>query len=166
MKRDPRRQSERITNRGFLRTMAFTGFLTAGVAFGIYYYMLKMGSTETARTYAFAVLVFAELLRSFGARSETKPVWRISLFTNINLVIVVVISFGLQVWSQHNETLGRFLRTSTMSFTDGLLLLAVGAIPLLVLEMVKVIRNGRMAKQAQPRGEKLKTNTTPLTLEQ
>ncbi|GAB1470156.1 hypothetical protein MASR2M66_10330 [Chloroflexota bacterium] len=148
MKRGPRRQSERITNRGFLRTMAFTGFLTAGVAFGVYYYMLKMGSTETARTYAFAVLVFAELLRSFGARSETKPVWRISLFTNINLVIVVVISFGLQVWSQHNETLGSFLRTSTISFTDGFMLLALGAIPLLVLEVVKVIRNSWIAKQS------------------
>jgi len=148
MKRHPRRQSERITSRGFLRTMAFTGFLTAGVAFGVYYYMLQAGSTETARSYAFAVLVFAELLRSFGARSETKPVWRISLFTNINLVIVVAISFGLQVWSQHNATLGRFLKTSTISFTDGLLLLALGAIPLLVLEIVKVIRNGWMAKQS------------------
>lgn len=93
-------------------------------------------------TVALAVLVFAELLRSFGARSETKPIWRISLFTNINLVIVVAISFGLQVWSQHNATLGRFLRTSTMSFTDCLLLLALGAIPLLILEMVKVVRGG------------------------
>jgi P-type Ca2+ transporter type 2C len=147
MKRRPRRQSERITNGGFLRTMAFTGFLTAGVAFGVYYYMLQAGTTETARSYAFAVLVFAELLRSFGARSETKPVWRISLFTNINLVIVVTISFGLQVLSQHNETLGRFLRTSTISFTDGLLLLALGTIPLLVLEAVKVIRNGQAAKK-------------------
>ncbi len=148
MQRRPRNQSERITSRGFLRTMAFTGFLTAGVAFGVYYYMLQAGTTETARSYAFAVLVFAELLRSFGARSETKPVWRISLFTNINLVIVVAISFGLQVLSQHNATLGRFLRTSTISFTDGLLLLALGTIPLLVLEVVKVIRNGQAAKQS------------------
>jgi Ca2+-transporting ATPase len=148
MKRHPRRQSERITSRGFLRTMAFTGFLTAGVAFGVYYYMLQAGTTETARSYAFAVLVFAELLRSFGARSETKPIWRISLFTNINLVIVVAISFGLQVWSQHNATLGGFLKTSTISFTDGLLLLALGAIPLLVLEMVKVIRNSWTAKHS------------------
>jgi len=148
MKRHPRRQSERITSRGFLRTMAFTGFLTAGVAFGVYYYMLQAGTTETARSYAFAVLVFAELLRSFGARSETKPVWRISLFTNINLVIVVSISFGLQVLSQHNETLGRFLRTSTISFTDGLLLLALGTIPLLVLEVVKVVQNRQVAKQS------------------
>jgi Ca2+-transporting ATPase len=141
MKRHPRRQSERITSRGFLRTMAFTGFLTAGVAFGVYYYMLQRGTPEIARTYAFTALVFAELLRSFGARSETNPAWRISLLTNINLVIVVVISFGLQVWSQHNETLGRFLRTSNMPFSDCILLVALGAIPLLVLEIVKVARN-------------------------
>jgi Ca2+-transporting ATPase len=140
MKRPPRSPSERITNRGFLRTMAFTGFLTAGVAFAVYDYMLTAGTTETARTYAFAVLVFAELLRSFGARSETKLIWRISLFTNTHLVIVVAVSFGLQLWSQHNPTLGRFMRTSLMPFTDFLLLLAAGAIPLLILEMVKVVR--------------------------
>jgi P-type Ca2+ transporter type 2C len=154
MKRHPRSPSERITNRGFLRTMAFTGFLTAGVAFAVYCYMLTTGSTEMARTYAFAVLVFAELLRSFGARSDTNPIWRIPLFTNINLVIVVAVSFGLQVWSQHNETLWSFLRTSYMPFTDCLLLFAVGALPLLILEMVKVVggRPGSKTKNLS-RGE-------------
>ena len=141
MKRHPRHRSERLTNRSFLRTMFLTGCLTAGVAFAVYLYMLKTVTPEMARTYAFAVLVFAELLRAFGARSETKPVWRISLFTNLNLLIVVAISFGLQVWSQHNATLGRFLKTSSMPFADCFLLLAVGAIPLLVLEFVKVVRN-------------------------
>jgi Ca2+-transporting ATPase len=143
MERHPRRRSERITNRSFLHTMFFTGFLTAGVAFAVYFYVLKSGTPETARTSAFAVLVFAELLRSFGARSETKPVWRISLFTNINLVVVVAISFGLQVWSQHNATLGRFLKTSFLPLADCFLLLALGAIPLLTLEMVKVVRRAR-----------------------
>ncbi len=141
MKRRPRRRSERITDRHFLRTMFLTGFLTAGVSFAVYLYVLTMETAETARTYAFTVLVFAELLRSFGARSETKPVWRISLLTNINLAIVVCASFGLQVWSQHNATLGRFLKTSFMPLGDCLLLLAVGAIPLVILEMVKVVRN-------------------------
>jgi Ca2+-transporting ATPase len=146
MKRPPRRRSERIANRSFLRTMFLTGLLTAGVAFTVYLHVLKTGTPETARAYAFAVLVFAELLRSFGARSETKPVWRISLFTNVNLLIVVAISFGLQVWSQHSATLGRFLKTAFMPFTDCLLLLALGAIPLLVLEMVKVVRHARQQK--------------------
>ncbi|MBI5383330.1 MAG: cation-translocating P-type ATPase [Verrucomicrobia bacterium] len=143
MKRHPRHRSERITNRSFLRTMCLTGFLTAGVAFAVYVYILKTGTPEIARTYAFAVLVFAELLRAFDARSETKPVWRISLFTNRNLLIVVAISFGLQVWSQHNAVLGRFLKTSSMPLADCLLLLALGTVPLLVLELVKVVRHVR-----------------------
>ena len=146
MKRPPRPRSERITNHSFLRTMFLTGFLTAGVAFAVYIYALKTGNTETARTSAFAVLIFAELLRSFGARSETKPVWRISLFTNRNLLIVVAVSFGLQVWSQHNATLGRFLKTSSLPLIDSLRLLAMGTLPLFVLEGVKVVRNLRRRK--------------------
>ncbi len=146
MKRPPRPRSERIANRSFLRPMFVTGFLTGGVTFAVYSYVLQMGSAQTARTYAFAVLVFAELLRSFGARSESKPVWRISLFTNVNLVVVVAVSIGLQVLSQHNATLGSLLKTSPMPLADCLVLLAVGAIPLFILEMEKVIRLARRAQ--------------------
>ena len=109
MKRPPRPPSERLTNRSFLRTMFLTGFLTAGVAFAVYFYTLGTETVEMARSQAFTVLVFAELLRSFGARSETKPVWRISLFTNFNLLLVVCASFGFQIWSHHNDILARFL---------------------------------------------------------
>jgi Ca2+-transporting ATPase len=144
MQRQPRPSSERITTPNFLRTMGFTGLLTAAVAFGVYWYVLEKETTEIARTYAFAVLVFAELLRAFGARSETKPLWSISLFTNLNLVVVIAVSLGLQVWSQHNEMLGRFLQTSSMPFGDCLLLLVVGAIPLLVLEGVKLVRHAQL----------------------
>ena len=151
MKRQPRRRTERITNPSFVRTMFLTGFLTAGVAFAVYIHVLKTETTETARASAFAVLVFAELLRSFGARSETKSVWCISLFTNVNLLIVVAISIGLQMLSQHNAFVGRFLKTTYMSFADCLWLLTLGAIPLLVLELVKVVRS-RMCQKlpAQP----------------
>ena len=143
MKRRPRRRSERITDGDFLGTMLLTGILTAGVSFAVYLYGLNAETPELARTHAFAVLVFAELLRSFGARSETKPVWRISLFTNLNLAIVVSISFGLQVLSHHNAFLGVFLKTSPMSLADCFLLLAAAAIPLMVLELVKVARRAR-----------------------
>jgi Ca2+-transporting ATPase len=140
MKRTPRKRSERITDAGFFRTMFFTGFLTAGVAFAVYFYVLQNQSTQIARTYAFAVLVFAELLRSFGARSETKFVWQISLFTNINLVIVVALSFGLQILSQHSNVLGVFLKTTYMPFIDCVVLIALGTIPLLALEIKKVVK--------------------------
>jgi Ca2+-transporting ATPase len=149
MKRRPRHRLESITDRSFLRTMFFTGFLTAGVAFAVYFYVLQSETTEMARGHAFAVLVFGELLRSFGVRSETKPVWRISLFTNVNLLFVVAISVGFQVWSYHNATLGRFLKTPFMPLADSLLLLAAGATPLLILEMVKIVRHARWQRKTE-----------------
>ncbi len=73
MKHDPRHRSERITDHGFLRTMFLTGFLTAGVALAVYVDVLKTGTLEMARTYAFAVLVFAELLHSSAPAVRPSP---------------------------------------------------------------------------------------------
>lgn len=140
MKNPPRKQQESIANGPFLRQMTLTAILTAGVAFAVYAYVLQTGTVEKARSYAFTTLVFAELLRAFGARSETRPVWRISLMTNLSLLAVVVVSMGLQVWSQHHAILGRFLKTVPIPLSDCLMLLALGAVPLLVLELVKVAR--------------------------
>jgi Ca2+-transporting ATPase len=140
MKRSPLGRADRLTSPRFLRTMIFTGLLTAGVTFAVYRHVLLTGTLENARAAAFAVLVFAELLRAFGARSEIKPVWRISLRTNLSLVAVVVVTFGLQVASQHSEALGKILKTSYLSFADCLQLLALGTIPLIGLELVKSIR--------------------------
>ncbi|MBC8011717.1 MAG: cation-transporting P-type ATPase, partial [Burkholderiales bacterium] len=140
MKRGPRARAERITDRRFLRTMAFTGVLTAGVTLMVYLHALRTGTTETARTAAFTVLVFAELLRAFGARSETKPVWRIPLTTNLPLLGVILGSLALQVWSQHSAFLGGFLKTETMPFAQCLAYLALGAVPLLGLELLKLSR--------------------------
>ncbi|UUZ51888.1 cation transporting ATPase C-terminal domain-containing protein [Massilia sp. B-10] len=68
MRRPPRGRGERMTDRRFVVTMLLTGLFTAGAAFGVYVYLLRTGSVEMARTHAFAVLVFAELLRAFGAQ--------------------------------------------------------------------------------------------------
>jgi Ca2+-transporting ATPase len=149
MKQHPRSRSENITDRSFLTSMVFTGLLTASVSFAVYWYMLQSSSAETARSYAFTVLVFEELIRSFGARSATMPVWRIPFFSNRNLVIVVALSFGLQWWIMNNETVSMFLKTSAIPAGDFLLLLAVGAIPLAILEIGKGIRNSRQGNKVE-----------------
>ena len=143
MKQHPRRRTQHLMDPAFVRTMFLTGALTAGVAFAVYIYVLRTQTPAAARGCAFAVLVFAELLRAFGARSETKPIWKIPPLTNPHLFLVVALSIGLQLLSQHNEILGRILKTSSMPFSQGLLLLALGAIPLGVLEGIKVVRHRR-----------------------
>ncbi len=148
MQRQPRPRSSRIANHPFLRMMFLTGFLTAGVAFATYAWVLRTGTLDDARAAAFAVLVYAELLRSFGVRSATLPIWRIPLLTNPSLLIVVLASFALQIFSQHNDTVGRLLKTAPVPFAIGLLYLAIGAIPLVLLEILKVVR--KPASTAKP----------------
>lgn len=139
MKRAPRPRNERMANAPFLRTMFLTGALTALVAFAVYFYAFRSESIELARTHAFAALVFAELLRSFGARSEERPVWRMNFFSNLSLVVVVAASVAIQLWTQHSFVLMKFLNTAHVPLAIGFILLALGAIPLLVLELRKVI---------------------------
>jgi Ca2+-transporting ATPase len=138
MKQSPRRRRERITDHGFLSTMFFTGILTAGIAFAVYFEGLRSETPELARTHAFAALVFAELLRSFGARSEIRPVWRMKVLTNTKLLAVVAASFGLQLWSLQSPWLARFFKTALVSASDCVMLMAISMAPLLALEIRKV----------------------------
>ncbi len=147
MKQPPRSRNERITDGGFLGMMFFTGLLTAGVSLAVYLYALKHESLEMARTHAFAALVFAELLRAFGARSETRPLWRMNPLSNLSLLLVVSISFSIQVWSHHHALLAGFLKTSLMPFSDCLMLLSLSVIPLFALEAVKGLRRSSIRQR-------------------
>ncbi len=123
--------------------MIVTGFLTAGVALAVYLYSLGRVSQEMARDHAFTVLVYAELLRSFGARSETRSLWQMGLLSNLKLALVVLASMALTFWAPHNAWLGSFLKVEAMPMYHCLVLLAVGAIPLLVLEAWKFVKHKR-----------------------
>lgn len=140
MKRHPRKPTENITDRRFFLTMLLTGLLTGGTTLIAYLAVLRSATPELARSAAFAVLIFAELLRAFGARSETRSIWRIPFFANRSLVAVVAIAVGFQLWSQHSGILERILKASPMPFTWFLALLAMGAIPLAGLEIAKLVR--------------------------
>ena len=127
-------------NSGFLGTMLFSGVIEAGVAFAVFLSVLKTGGVEIARTHAFTVVVFSELLRSFGNRDAQKPLWQNGLFTNIPLIGVVLFSIGLQGMSHHNDLWGRFLKSESVPLGDSVRLLALGMIPLFCLEVLKIVR--------------------------
>ena len=144
MKRAPRNASEKLTNASFVWTMIATGLLTASVSLLAFLYTLQTSSIEYARSSAFTVLVFSELMRALGARSSTLPMWRMVPLVNLQLGAVIAISIAVQFWSLSSQTLGTVLKTPSTSVQGCLVLFALGCLPMLVLELAK-LRGG--AKQ-------------------
>lgn len=126
MARRPRPANAHLIDGAFIRAMLFTGALTGGVSLAVIL-VLQSYPLDVARTCVFTTQVFAELLRAFGARSRTRPIWQISPFTNLRLLFVVVISIALLFLSHHDIYVASFLQTTLIPFEDGLMLWPPGA---------------------------------------
>jgi Ca2+-transporting ATPase len=150
--RPPRPPTAQLADRAMLRGLALTGGLTATVSFAAFAYQLSVaGDLVAARNTAFSTLVFAELLRSFGARSDTKLLHEIGLFSNLRLFGIVAASFTLQLWIHHSPSLSTIFGTVPISLLECAALVGLGCIPLLVLEAHKwVLRRGRTSDPPRP----------------
>ena len=142
LNRPPRSSQAPLISRDLIKLTLFTGSLTASVTLGVFAYELYlMGSSlEQARDAAFTALVIAGLLRAFGARSEQRTVWEISLFSNLRLFLVVVAGFSLQLAIHHISVFQVLFKIEPITLTQCAGWIAVGFIPLIVLELRKVIR--------------------------
>ena len=142
MRRRPRAKAARIMDRPFLIAMGVTSLLTAAVAMAAYMYGIMYGDEKTARTFAFATLVVSQLLLSLGCRSETRPLWRLGVRSNLMLPGVVLGTILLQLCVHRSETLAGIMKTTTLGWGQCAALFALAAVPLLVLEVRKAIRPG------------------------
>ncbi len=150
MRLRPRPRTERLTDRGFLPRLAGAGLATGAVCFGMFLWTLPRLGVEAARSMAFTALVFCELLKSFSFRSETKPIWRVPFFSNPQLPLIVAASLALQLLLHHVEFLSGLLKTVLPPWNLRWLLLALGLVPLLVLETAKVVQGRIQRRQPGP----------------
>lgn len=154
--RPPRRQDEQLLDRSFLKRIALIGFLTAGVTLIVFAYELYADSSlAQARNAAFSALVIAELLRSFGARSEVLTVFQVGLFSNIRLFAIVIISLALQLLIHHLPVLETLFGTEPLSLVQCAAWVVLGSIPLLVIELAKVLRQSQTARRQTSTGRTL-----------
>ena len=146
LKRPPRPPQAQLLDREFLRLTVLTGCLTALTALGAFAYEFYIDkSLEQARDAAFTALVIAELLRSFGARSNTQTVWRVGLFSNMRLFVIVAASFALQVAIHHIPLLQTLFDIEPITLSQCAAWIGVGVIPLVILELKKVLSRSRVA---------------------
>lgn len=145
MRRGPRQRQDRLADRRFLGTLLLTASLTAGVTLAVYLASLPRFGEDMARAHAFSTLVFAELLRSLGARSATRTVWETGLLSNLRLLLVVAATLAIQALAPHIPWISELFRMPAMPMGHCAVLLLLAAFPLLVLEGVKVASRRRRA---------------------
>jgi len=134
---------------GFWQAYCPGGCLTAVVALSAFgYEWYSSENLAHARDAAFSALVIAELLRAFGARSEVRTVWQIGLLSNRQLCVIVAASCMLQLALHHLPALQQLFGTAPVSLRQWSVWLVLGAVPLLVLELRKVLPYARRAWQA------------------
>ncbi len=139
MKVPPRSPSSAMLGRREWRTILAIGAFEAVAVFGVYRWALDWG-VPYARDMAFTTLVFAELLRAFGARSVRLLLWEVGLLTNRRVVGAVLATGALQIAIHSFEAPRALFRLVPLSANDVLIALAVAFLPVSLLEIAKLVR--------------------------
>jgi Ca2+-transporting ATPase len=140
LRRPPRAPDAQLFDCEAVALTVLTGCLTGATALAAFAWHRSGGDLVGARDAAFTVLVVAELLRAFGARSTVRTVWELGMRSNLPLLGVVIATLILQLAIHHVAVLQPFFGVRPIALADCATWLALGAVPLVVLDLLKVWR--------------------------
>jgi Ca2+-transporting ATPase len=96
MNRPPRKSTDGFFSGGLMTKIIFRGILISLSTLASFSVIIRMGgSIEAGRTAALITLVMSQLIHVFECKSETISLFRINIFSNIRLLLAVVISAGV-----------------------------------------------------------------------
>ena len=95
---------------------------------------------EQARTVVFTVMVVAQLVHAFNCRSERLSLFQLGIGTNRMLVWAFLLSFAVQVAVLTVPAAAPVFKVAPLPIEDWALMGAMGVLPLLIMESVKVLR--------------------------
>ncbi|BAR86544.1 MULTISPECIES: cation-translocating P-type ATPase [Bacillus cereus group] len=93
-----------------------------------------------AQTMAFVVLSFSQLVHSFNLRSRTKSIFSIGIFTNKYLVFSLLIGVLMQVCIISIPPLANIFGVHALTMRDWGFVLLLSIIPLIVNEIIKLVK--------------------------
>jgi len=140
MKRPPRPADEPILGRPEWANILLTGFLQGLVTLAVFGWALRARSLSAARDLAFTTLVLGELFRSFASRSRTRSLWKLGLFTNRSLVLVVGLSVAAQLVLHFVPVTRRLFQLAPLDGADLARALGASLVVVTVLEINKWLR--------------------------
>ncbi len=140
MKIPPRKPTEGIFNPLMIKETLVSGFFMAIVAFGVWFYLLKIGFEENlARNYVLLLMVLFENFQVFNCRSEKISAFKIPLKNNYVLIIGVFSALGLHILSMYIPVMQDVLDIQPVGFVNFAILLGLASLLLLTMEIFKVL---------------------------
>ena len=147
MQRPPRAPNESVVTRKraflMLSQGAFIAFCSL-LAFVFVLFIEKEGIVR-ARTAAFIVLSCSQLFHSFNCRNLDISLFKIGVFSNIQLVLACGISFSLQMLAVYAPFLQRVFKTEALGVFDWVLVILISSFPLWAMEAIKLFKGKKTA---------------------
>ncbi len=140
MRRPPRPPRSPLIDGASIRHIMWVATLHAVVCLAAFAWGLEHHDVATARTLAFATLVFGVLLRAFAARSPDKVLWAVGWSRNRSLVAVVGVSVALQLLLHAVPLFREWFDLAPLSAEQLALVFAAGFLPVTTVELTKIAR--------------------------
>lgn len=142
MQQSPRQAQARLLDGGRLWTIAGEGLMLAVIALSAFSYSLFVWQQpiDQARTVTFTVMVAAQLVHAFNCRSDCWSLFHVGVATNHALLWAVVASLVLQVGILTIPIVEPIFKVAPLPIEDWELMVAMGLLPLAVVEGIKWLK--------------------------
>jgi len=142
MKRPPRRPEARLLDGGRLLAIGGEGLMLGLIALGAFSYSLYglHQELDQARTVAFTVMVVAQLVHVFNCRSERLSLFQLGVGTNRALVWAFLLSLVVQVAVLTIPVVAPIFKVASLPIEDWVLMGAMGLLPFVMMESIKLVR--------------------------
>jgi Ca2+-transporting ATPase len=143
MDRPPRPTSESLFARGLWQHVVWVGLMMGGLSIFSQAYAIHMGSTHW-QTVVFTVLTISQMAHVMAVRSDTEPLWRMGIFSNLPLLGAVMLTMGLQMAVIYLPLFQQVFKTAALSLGELLFTLALCSLVLVAVEIEKWLRHRQM----------------------
>jgi Ca2+-transporting ATPase len=150
MDRPPREPNEPIIDRIMRIGMVVQTIFITGVTLGGFFIGLRQGGIEHARSIAFTVLSFSELVRAYTTRSEMYSVFQQGIFSNKFMQYAVVASIVLLLAVIYIPFLNPIFETVPLSLVEWSEIIPLMLIPSVAAEVTKFFLRMRYLRKSEP----------------
>jgi Ca2+-transporting ATPase len=139
MDRKPRSPQRKIFDNGMMVRIIYQGIMIGALTLIAYSIGIKT-DWVTGQTMAFCVLALSQLVHVLNVRSNKHSIFQIGFTTNPRIIMAIVISAMAQLSVVCIPFLAKVFKVTTLNFGQWMWVLILSLMPLVVVEILKLLR--------------------------